>query len=395
MRKFIGVFLAICAVLFAHENMDQVTEISSPQSIQVLLCSDSTEALLEVKGPYLLFNPYDRSKICSGLLGKRFMVHALNDGLKWGEHFPGIHQFALVPRGEDASIFVNGIQYSGSLYVYAVGDRINIVNQVDVESYVKSLLSLQFTGSLESEVMAALAIVLRTNAYYALSKQSNVFWNVQAKESGYQGAALCAPGSPVDRAVDATRHLILARSHEGKSLPFAAVWTEHSAGKTASYPTIFRKEAYSPFPAVEAPHAGLDRKESKWSCSISKKTLAKMLDLKELKDLELFVDQASNKVYGVRAKDSQETVDFDFFALQERLGAQRIQSSDFTISVKDDSVIFTGYGKGHGVGLCLYSASAMAQNGDNAIKILSKFFPDSYIMNLSGISRQKVSNKLK
>lgn len=391
----LGAFVVVASTLSSSEHASQVAEVASPQAIHVLLQEDTTEALLEVKGPYFLFNPHDGSKICSGVLGKRFMVHSLPNGLKWGEEFPGIHQFIIVPRGEGSSVFVNGIQYSGSVCVYSVGNRINIVNQIDVENYVKSVLASQFSAPLESEVMAALAILLRTNSYYALSRQSNVFWNVLAKESGYQGVALCSPGSPIDRAVDATRHLILVHSSEGRSLPFAATWTEHCAGKTADYKTMFRKEAFSPFPSVDAPHASLDRKGSKWTCSISKKSLAGMLDLREIKDLELFIDHNSNKVYGARVKDSKETSDFDFFALQERLGKQRIQSSDFTVSVKDDSIMFTGYGKGHGVGLCLYSASAMAQNGDNAIKILSKFFPDSYIMNLNGFPGHKGNIKLK
>jgi stage II sporulation protein D len=60
-------------------------------------------------------------------------------------------------------------------------------------------------------------------------------------------------------------------------------------------------------------------------------------------------------------------------------------SSDFTVTIKDDTVIFSGFGKGHGVGLCLYSASALAQNGENAVKILSKFFPETYLYNINAL----------
>ena len=392
MRNLIIASLIAITSLF---SIEQVAEVVAPRNIQVLILRDQTEALLEVKGSYSLFNPQDGSRICAGLLGKRFMVHALSNGLRWGEEFPGIHQFAIVPKGEQTSIFINGIQYNGIVFVYSVGDRIHLVNEIDIESYVKGILSLQFSSPLESEVMAALAIVARTNAYYATSRNPDVFWHVQARESSYQGTALCAPASPVDKAVEGTRDLILVHSQGGRAIPFAATWTEHSAGKTVSYQTMFRKEVYSPFPSVDAPHAGLDRKETKWSCPVSKKALASLLGIKEIKDLELFVDTTSNKVYGLRVKDSNEAVDLDFFALQECLGRERIRSSDFVISVKDDSVLFTGFGKGHGVGLCLYSASAMAQNGDNAMKILSKFFPDSFLMNLKAItSRQKEVRKL-
>jgi stage II sporulation protein D len=374
----------------ADPKTENIAEIKTPQNIQVLLARDATEALLEVKGPYFLFNPQDGTKVSSGLLGKRFMVHAIKAGLKWGEEFPGIHQLYIQPRSEETTIFINGIQYTGSIAIYAVGDKIQIVNDLDIESFVKSILASQLSSPMESEVMAAMAILARTNAYYAASKHKEVFWHVAAADVGYQGSGLVSAQSPATKAVDSTRHLILVAPQEGKSLPFATSWTEHSAGKTTAYQTMFRKEVFAPTVGVDAPHAALDRKDSKWSYSISKKTLAHLLDIPQINSIELFVDSTSNKVYGVRIKDGHDAHDFDFFAMQERLGKQHLLSSDFTVSLKDDAVLFSGYGKGHGVGLCLYTASAMAQNGDNALKILSKFFPETYLMNLNALPKKDV-----
>jgi stage II sporulation protein D len=369
--------------------IENISTPITPQNIQVLLAKDATEALLEIKGAYYLYNPHDGSRISAGLLGKRFMVHAIDSGLKWGEEFPGLYQFTIQPRSEETSVFINGIQYSGNISIYAVGNRINIVNDLDIESYVKSLLSMQISSPAENEVMAAMAILARTNAYYTVSRHHDAFWHVSASDVGYQGSGLIAPTSAAMKAVDSTRHLILVQSQNGKSLPFATAWTEHSAGKTAAYQTMFRKEALAPSPCVEAPHAALDRKETKWNYSIANKTLAHLLNVLHITSIELFIDPVSNKVYGVRLKDGQDFHDMDFFTLQERLGKQHLLSSDFTVSLKDESVTFSGFGKGHGVGLCLYSAGAMAQNGDNALKILSKFYPETYLMNLNAVPETK------
>ncbi len=369
--------------------LEQIVEPATPKNIQILLEQGVSEALLEVKGSYFLFNPHDGTKVSSGLLGKRFMIHAVDSGLKWGEQFPGIHQLYVQPRSSDSSIFVNGIQYSGAIGIYAIGNRINIVNDIDIETYVKGLLSLQIAQPMESEVMAALAIVARTNAYYAVSRDADAFWQTSAAVVGYQGNALVGPNSSIEKAVESTRHLILVHPTEGKNLPFATLWTEHSAGKTAPYHTMFRSDAWAPTTGVDAPHAALDRKDAKWSFSLSRKVLANQLELPQIKGIELFTDPTSNKVYGLRVKDGTETHDFHFAELQKRLGASRLQSSDFTMTLKEESVLFTGFGKGHGVGLCLYSASAMAQNGDNAVKILSKFFPETYLMNLNALPDTK------
>lgn len=372
-------------LLSAESILEKVVEPASPKNIQILLEQGITEALLEVKGSYFLYNPHDGSKISSGILGKRFMIHATETGIKWGEEFPGFYQLYLQPRSGETSIFINGIQYAGSIAIYAIGNRISIVNDIDIESYVKGLLSLQITHPLESEVMAALAILARTNAYYVVSRHHDAFWQVSASDVGYQGNALIGPNSAIEKAVDATRHLILVHPMEGKNLPFATLWTEHSAGKTAPYHTMFRSDGWAPPKGVDAPHAALDRKDSKWSFTMSKKALAQLLDISQINGIELFTDPTSNKVYALRIKDGIETHDFPFPELQRRLGGARLQSSDFTLVLKEDSAVFTGFGKGVGVGLCLYSASAMAQNGDNAVKILSKFFPDTFLLNLNAL----------
>jgi len=368
----------------SESMLSTISEPTSPQNIQILLEKDVTEALLEVKGPYYIINPHDKIRIASGLLGKRFIIHALETGLKWGGEFPGVHQIYIKPRSPDTAIFVNGIQYNGAIAIYGVSGMINIVNELDIESYVKGILAPQFTSFYESEVMSALAILTRTDAYYRATRNTNSFWHVSAPEVGYQGAALIIDGSPIDRAVDSTRHLILVHPEKGVNLPFATTWTENSAGKTAPYFSLFRRrESFSPDKGVEAPHAQLARQETKWSYQISKKNLAQILDVPQIKTMELFIDQPSNKVYGARIKDGFSSYDFDFFTLQSRLGKGHLLSSDFTISLKEDSIIFNGYGKGHGVGLCLYSAAALAQNGENAVKILSKFFPETYLYNLN------------
>jgi len=343
-----------------------------------------------VKGPYVLFNPHDGAKVASGVLAKRFIVRETDGGLKWGEEFPGVHQIYIHPRSQDTTIFINGIQYSGGVAVFGVNGTINIVNDVNIESYVKSILSSQFPTPLEPEVMSALAILIRTNAYYKAMHNPNSYWHAAAAEDNYNGSALIVSNSPAVRAADTTRNLILVHPNDGKNFPFPATWTEHSAGKTARYDAIFRLDVDAPEKGVDAPHAALARQDSKWTYQIQKKQLAKLLDLPQVKSVEVFVDPASGKTYGLRVKDGSETADIDFFALQQRLGADHIQSSDFTVSMKEDAVLFTGYGKGHGVGLCLYSASALAQNGENAVKILAKFFPETYLCNLDALPDQIV-----
>ncbi len=391
MRTYLMAAMVLCSALLPadeYTNYERIAEPMAPRNLQILLEKEVDGALLEVKGPYYIFNPHDGTKVSSGLLGKRFMIHELESGLKWGEEFPAVHQIYIKPRSEETAIFINGIQYAGAVAIYGVNGKINIVNDVDIESYVKSTLTSQFLTPLEPEVMSALAILARTDAYYRATRANpNSFWHITAQEARYQGSALVVHNSSIDRAVESTRHLILLHSENGGNVPFATAWTEHSAGKTAPYSSIFRKENFAPEKGVEAPHAALSRNEAKWSYQIGKKTLSHLLDIPQIKSVDLFVDKESSKVYGIRFKDGAESYDIDFLTLQARLGASHLKSSDFTVTLKDDAVVFSGYGAGHGVGLCLYSAAVHAQNGDNAVKILSKFFPDTFLYNLDAVPK--------
>ena len=392
--KTIQNILFVCISLFSLTYASAFEYNFKPENIHVLLEKDVTEAFLEVCGPYYIFNPYDGSKISSGILGKRFIVRPTSLGLKWGQEFPGIHQMIVIPRSSDTSILLNGIQYKGAIGIYKVNEYINLINQIDVESYLKSILSTQFPYPLESEAMAALAIAARTTSYYQIYKNNDSFWHVDGKIIGYQGSALVIPDSSTSHAIDATKNLILLNQKDEHNTPFIATWTEHCGGKTASLQTVFRKDLDAPPEGVEAPIAALDRKDSRWSYSISTENLASLLDMKKISSIDLFQDSTSNKVYAIRIKYGDNTKDIDFFTFQKMVGKKFLKSNDFSVFMRDDEIHFIGYGKGHGVGLCLYSASAMAQNGDMAIKILSKFFPNTFIMNLSaGLSQDKTVKK--
>lgn len=384
MRIICLILLMLSAHAFASDKKKPFT-IKRAENIQVLIEKDVSGAILEATGPYQIFNPENGSKISTGLFKKKFFVHGQSNGLKWGEVFPGVHQIYLIPTSSESSFLVNGIQYDGAIAIYHIDNKINIINDIDIERYIKSILALKFPYPLESEVMAAIAILARTDAYYQVSKGLSSFWNVEAKKVSYQGSALVDSNSFISKSVDSTKNLILVHPHNGKNAPFAAQWTDHSAGKTVSFQSMFRFDGNAPHFSVPAPHAALDRDETRWSYSVSKLKLSELLNLAQIDKIELFMDEDSNKAYAIRVTGPNTKHDYTFFEFQERLGSEHLKSSEFTVENKKDYITFTGFGKGHGVGMCLYSASSLAENGENAVQILSKFFPETYLMNLSAL----------
>ncbi|MBS0624061.1 MAG: hypothetical protein JSS62_05500 [Verrucomicrobia bacterium] len=180
--------------------------------IRVLLAKEVNSALVEAKGTYRVIERTTQDVISSGLVGKRYILHAIKEGLRWGEEFPGYHHITLVPSNRQTVFYVNGFQYKGVVDVYLeANQQITIVNEVPIEDYVRSTVALQLKESLSKEALSAYVIAARTEAYaIALTGQaSEGAWDVRAKDVGYFGNGVVLQGYGVDEGVEATRFMVL------------------------------------------------------------------------------------------------------------------------------------------------------------------------------------------
>ncbi len=365
-----GMFGMIASLSALPQNTD-FSQKSKPATLKVLLETQVPELTLEVKGRHYIYNPLDGTQISWGLLSQRHTVRAEEAGIHWGEKFPGSYQLRFVPGDSQSAILVNGVQYHGCVEIYLTDGKFNVINEVDVENYLKSTLSTEFPAPLSDEAMSAVSIVARTNAYFISQRNKHAFWHVTANDVGYKGAAMIARPH-VAKAVDATYHAILTYN----DAPFAATWTQNSAGKTVDFAAIFRKAITGPR-GVEAPIAMKDRKQHQWSCALPKSQLAMATDLAKVTSVDLYVAPESDKVYAIKVTGDSHVKDYDFSTFQRIVGNKKLRSNDFKVQVKGDELLFTGYGEGPGTGLCLYSAKALAEKGEKAPEILSKFFPET------------------
>ncbi|WP_194846900.1 SpoIID/LytB domain-containing protein [Candidatus Neptunochlamydia vexilliferae] len=383
MKQFLFLFIlpifAFCAPAPQEEK---------PATIKVLLEKESEGILLEARGPFAVYNPENGKRVSSGRWGKRFYLYPHEEGIKWGENFLGIFQLQVVPTSANTTFLVDGVQYRGAIEIYHVEGKLSVINEVDVESYVKATLSEKVGENLPINVMDALAIIARTDAYYRALLNYESFWHVTADAVGYSGMGLTLQNIGVDRAVDNTRHLVMTFEEQ----PFPSSWTENCAGKTASYSSIFRKNTTTPA-GVASPYVGKGRQDSHWSLTIETQELAKVVKTNRVTGIDLFVDHPSGKVYATRLHDGSHEENIDFTTLQEAIGADKLKSNDFNVSIKGNIAIFEGYGVGPGVGLCLYSAKQMAERGDDAPKILAEFFPSTQVEKMRAYPEAIISEK--
>jgi len=56
------------------------------------------------------------------------------------------------------------------------------------------------------------------------------------------------------------------------------------------------------------------------------------------------------------------------------VGSDKFKSARFTVRCKGDSLLFTGKGWGHGVGMCQDGADGMAKAGSSYRRILTRYY---------------------
>jgi stage II sporulation protein D len=189
-------------------------------SLRILVLHDKPGVLLEVKGRYQVFDPNTNTILGNRYSGKRKFLQPLQDGIRWGEEFPGVFQLLIQPDDKNTTTIVDGIEYKGRLYVYDIGGTISIVNELPFDEYVRTVISSKLQQKLPEEALAALAITARTNANYLKQNTRHKFWNVDAKQIDYQGFALANPSSVLDQVIKATHNMVMSNS----SAPFLAKW---------------------------------------------------------------------------------------------------------------------------------------------------------------------------
>ncbi|EPP37491.1 hypothetical protein BOKEGFJH_00208 [Chlamydia avium] len=183
--------------------------IVSEPKIRVLILNESTTALVEAKGAYRLYG--DNTLLQSTSQGLRCAAHALYGGVRWGENFPGVQCLKVEPIEDSASLFVNGLQYKGVLYICKTEKNcIIVINELTIEEYLKSVLSMKYLKELDKEALSACVILERTALYERLlAKDPQTFWHITADEDHYFGYGMTKQFYGVEDAVDWTSRLIV------------------------------------------------------------------------------------------------------------------------------------------------------------------------------------------
>jgi SpoIID/LytB domain protein len=303
--------------------------------------------ILEATGNYRILYNNDEDKIESRFSKKAKLEHK-QLGLYWGEDYAPYDSFKLFPL-KDSRILINGLQYPGS-FEFTYGNK--VINHVDVDFLVQSIMEKQDFSSYSLEALKALACVIRTDLLF----EGKV---ISADEIDYEGSSMLFQYPKIAQAVIETKNKVMTL--DGNLFP--TTYSKDSGGVTANLADIFRQN-------ISAPEGkNLPEVSTKlWQKKFSKQELLTRLQLDSLKQLSFYKDKKSEKVYAVKIDKNEGS---KILLAEKFMQLLELESNHFALEATQDNFTFKGKGQGLGVGLCLKTSQVLAEKGLSYENILN------------------------
>ena len=235
-----------------------------------------------------------------------------------------------------------------------------------LDDYVAGVLAGEAGTYRTSQALRAMAIAARTYAARFRGRH---------QADGYDFCSLThcqsfkpAAVTPAERdAADATSGELLWY----RGSPAEAYYTQDCGGKTEA-----GGESYLP----SRDDAACTRKgRLQWSAEIPLADLSRAFG-EPVSTVEVLSRTPSNRAATVRISSSRTIAASDFrLSLGRVLGWNLVRSDLYSVRLSGGRAIFTGYGSGHGIGLCQKGAEGMARSGASDRDILAAYYPGTVI----------------
>ncbi|MBI3099495.1 MAG: SpoIID/LytB domain-containing protein [Planctomycetes bacterium] len=365
--------------------------LTSPPIIGVRLSAgtDASQVVLSVAGPYE-FRRHDTGEVlsrgeslpASGLTAREGACLIGTTPLRGGD-------VDCVP-GKDGTLRVGETAYRGSLRCIAIGNRITVVNRLDLEQYLAGVLGSEAPldwpdASLEAQCVAARSYALwqMRSARSRGADQADLTDDVSSQV--YLGMR-----NETDRSraiVAATRGAVCV--FNGGLFP--TFYSNTCGGHTEPAFLVLpndRPPDIAPLMGRPCEFCELSPRYS-WSESFPRKEIASRLgagglsadEVTQVRILEKAPGGHAVKIGVATRKQSTERV-MTGLEFRLALGARKLMSTKFEVAPAGDSIRFTGNGWGHAAGMCQMGAFRMGKSGFDSLAILKYYYPGAEVVRL-------------
>lgn len=298
--------------------------------------------------------------------------------------------------------------YYGSLEIYLDEEQLVIVNEVDLEEYLRGVLPSEMPSSYEYEALKAQAVCARSYAYCHMYTYNYPEYCAHIDDStSYQVYNNLEESDRCNQAIEDTAGEKLTYQGEVINTYFFST----SCGYTTTIEAWLgteevEEEGYEYLQSISVSDGGEDFEADlpwySWSITISQDTMFEMLyenleiEVEELVDVSVSEIGAGGVVLALEVVGEEETTIIEGeYSIRKALGSsaykivkndgtetagmELLPSAFFTLEYVDGNYVIEGGGLGHGIGLSQNGANEMAKEGYDYREILEFFYTDVII----------------
>lgn len=283
---------------------------------------------------------------------------------------------------------VNGFLYQGSLIVVCDGLKMLLINKVDLEDYVFSVVRWESWPGWPLEFNKAFAITCRTYVVYKILEARNKktvkqLYDIKATNihQTYKGIDAF---EHIRQAVEETAGLIMAH----KKKPIMAMYDACCGGVIPAHTTSMNLKGTPYLARSYACTYCKDFKIFNWSRTYEVDQFARMVQkeskkIREIRDIKVSKKDKAGLVEEVRIKIGNTWSSLSGKKIYSL--CKNIKSFCFEVTKKMDKIHFSGKGFGHHMGLCQWGASRMVKNGADYRSVLNFYYPEITFMKVEVI----------
>ena len=273
------------------------------------------------------------------------------------------------------------LSVSGVVRVSRKGHTLSVVNQVDLEEYVKGVVPAEVSSAWHPEMLKVQAVAARTYALYnkmlSAAREYDVMSTIQ--DQVYRGRS--GVDHRIEAAVESTRGIVVTH----QQAPIYAAFSSTAAGPTEDAVNVWANKDLPYLKGVECPF-DIESPYYQWKASVKIDQLEQNLrrqgfSVGTIATITPTAYSRAGRVARLRILHSGGETVLRGEDLRKAVGYTVIPSTQFEVESIGAEVVFTGYGAGHGVGLCQWGAKELAELGYAYNSILQYYYPGTELHN--------------
>lgn len=381
-------------------SSDFNSDLNSSNLIRVLLENNSSELTILVNDEILISD--DKKSLAKVASGNKLKFNNYSGKLKLiiGDKEFVSELFFLAISNETEILKIDNKKYRGRIKVFIRDSEIKVVNQLGLEDYVKGAMTKEMPigkGTENYDALKAFSICVRTYAFNKINEQKE-FFDIYRDTRDQVYGGVDGETEYTNGIVDETKGQLLVYEDQ----PAIIFYHSTCGGITENVENVFTKKNIPYLKGVEdgndayckiSPRYEWTEKYSE-SLFVERLYKAKLIESKKYKLSDVKIKSRFNSgrvneldIIVNNGEEIQKTI----FLLGNQIRSI-IRSSDdksilrstlFNITLdKNNNIVITGKGNGHGVGLCQWGAIGQSKKGKNYKEILIHYFPGTNIKSI-------------